>query len=57
MYNGRVRCVRTTIVVVEKECVTCYECVFAVLGTLREIRMRRIVICGVSGTTIFSHII
>jgi hypothetical protein len=33
--------------------VTYYECVFVVLGTYSEMRMRRIVIYGVSGSTIF----
>ena len=36
---------------------TYYECVFVALGTLREKHMRPIAICGLSGSTIFFHII
>jgi hypothetical protein len=37
--------------------ITYYECVFVALGTLREMHMRPIAICGLSGSTIFFHII
>jgi len=33
------------------------ECVFAALGTRHKMRMRRIVICGLSRSTIFFYII
>jgi len=33
------------------------ECVFVALGTQHVMRMRRIVICGLPGPTIFFHII
>jgi hypothetical protein len=33
------------------------ECVFVALGIQHEKRMRRIAICGLFGSTIFSHII
>jgi len=33
------------------------ECVFAALGIKCEMRMRRIVICGLSGFAVFFHII
>ena len=35
--------------------ITYSECVFVVLGTQREMRMRHIVICGHSGSTTFFH--
>jgi hypothetical protein len=37
--------------------ITYSECVFVALGTQREMRLRRIVICGLPGSTIFCHII
>ena len=33
--------------------ITCCECVFVALSTLHEIRRRHIVICGLSGCTMF----
>jgi len=44
------RCSGKTIVI------TYYECVFLTLGTQREMRMRHIVICGLSDSTMFCHI-
>ena len=32
-------------------------CAFVVLGTQREMRLRPIVVCGLSGSTMFFHII
>ena len=39
--------------------ITCSECVFVfvALGIRHAVRMRRIVICGLSGCTLFFHII
>ena len=37
--------------------ITYFECVFLTLGTQREMRMRHIVICGLSGSTVFCHIL
>ena len=52
------RRVRATIVVVEKQYVLRpYLSVFVDLGTQNSMLMRHIVICGLSGSTIFSHII
>ena len=51
------RRVLTTIVAVENKSVTHSVCVFVDLGTQHVMLMRYIVICGVSGITIFFHII
>jgi len=37
--------------------ITYFECVFVALGIQHTMRMRLFVICGLSGSTIFSHII
>ena len=51
------RRVRITIIVVEKQCVTYSECVSVALGMQHVISMRHIVICGLTRSTIFFHII
>ena len=37
--------------------ITYTECVFVALGIHNALRKRRIVVCGLSGSTIFFHII
>jgi hypothetical protein len=37
--------------------ITWYVCVFIALGSQQAMRMRQIVICGMSGSTAFFHII
>jgi len=55
-YNVRLRRVRKTIVAVESN--NSYsECVFVVLCMKQAMRMLQIVICGLSSSTIFFHII
>jgi hypothetical protein len=49
--------VRLTIFAVEKTNVLYIMRLFVALGIQHEMRMRHIVICGLSGSTIFSHII
>jgi len=56
-YNVTLRRVGAIIVAVEKQCVTYSECVFVTLGTQHVRCMRHIVICGLSGSTIFFHVI
>ena len=49
--------VRLTIVAVERQSITFSECVFVALGIHHAMRMRHIVICGLPGSKVFSHII
>ena len=57
-YSVTLRHVRATIVAVEKSIsITYSECVFVTLGTQNAMRMRHIVICGLSGCTILLHLI
>jgi hypothetical protein len=52
------RAVRATIVAVEKQKnITYLECVSIALGVQHAKRMRQFVTCGLSGSTIFFHIV
>ena len=55
-YSVRLRRVRATTVAVEKQWVLSIE-LFIVALVMRAMRMRRIVICGLSCCTVFAHII
>ena len=64
-YNVTLRCVPATIFMVQMQwvlhdlcvCVCVCVCVFVVLVTQHAMRMRRIVLCGLLGCTIYFHII
>jgi len=57
-YNVTLRRVRATNVAMEKVMSTIYtECVFLALGIKHAMRMRRIFVCGLSGSTVFFHLI
>jgi hypothetical protein len=56
-YNVTLRGVRANTVVVEKQSVTYSECVSVALGIQHAMLVRHIVICGLSGSTTFFHII
>jgi len=56
MYNVTLRCVRETIVAVSMS-ITYSELVFVALGIQHATLMLHIVICGVSDSMIFFHII
>ena len=57
-YNVTLRRVRAAIVVVKKTLsIAQTMCVFVALGIWHAVRMRRIVVCGLPGYTIFFHIV
>jgi len=56
-YNVRLRRVRATIVAMEKKNITNSELVFLALGIQHAMCMRHIIICGLSGSTVFCVII
>ena len=56
-YNVTLRCPRVIIVAMKKQLVTYCECVFVALDIQHAMRMRRVVFCGLSGSTIFFHFI
>jgi hypothetical protein len=55
--NVTLRRVRASFVAVEKQQRRHCECVSIALGVLHAMRMSHIVICGLSGSAIFFHII
>jgi hypothetical protein len=58
MYDVILRRVCVAIFIVGKPIrITCSECVFVALGTQLAMCMRRVVISGLSGCTLFFHII
>jgi hypothetical protein len=57
MHNVTLKYVRATIVAVEEQCVTYSGCRSVTLRIQREMCMRHTVICGLSGSTVFSHFI
>jgi len=59
MYNATMKLVRATIAAVWKKnkYYVVRKFLFVALGTQREIHMRHIVICGLSGSKIFFYII
>ena len=53
-YTATLRRVRTTIIAVEKQCATYYECAFISLGIQLAMPTHHIVICGLSAVQYFS---
>jgi hypothetical protein len=57
-YNVTLRSVGATIIAAKKAIsITYTECVFVALGIQHEMGMSHIVICGLTGFTVFVHII
>jgi len=56
-YIVTLRCVRATVVAVEKISVTYFECVFVALGIQHAMCMLHIAISGLSESTVFFQII
>ena len=59
--RGKVRCsvtsrgVRATTVAVEKQKnIICFECLFVALGVQHAERMSQFIVCGLTGSTVFS---
>jgi hypothetical protein len=51
------KCLRATIVAVEKQKVCIFSVAFVAMGIQHAMRMRPTVICGLSGSTVFSNTI
>ena len=57
LYNITLRCVRAIVVAVGAIGITYSQCVFVALGIQHAVHIYHIVICGMSGSTIFFLII
>jgi hypothetical protein len=57
MYSITLNSICATIITVEKLSITHSECMFVALCIQHAMRMRHFTICGLSGSTVFFHII